>query len=931
MPARQAAAKGGVPMTVPSTTINKACLSGLNAIHLADQMIQAGEADIVVAGGMESMTNAPYLLASGRGGYRYGDGTLHDAILQDGLLCAFENEAHGRRHRALRAPGHAPRAQDEFAAASHERAAHAQKDGRFDDEITPVPIPQRKGDPIVVTTDEGVRVGHHRRSLAGRSRPFDKGGNVTAGNASQLSDGGRGHRRASKAAAERLGATPLAEIVGYGQVAGPDTNLLHQPCRAIQKALDRGGLALGDVDLFELNEAFAAVGLASMADLGISRRGRQRQRRRHRPRPPRRHVRARLALTIAPRAAPARRRPRAPRACAAAAVRATPCSSRRCSRPTRHCWWLLACSLNRLGRSAHVAPPRAVLGSASEDRNGGSGRGQSVRQRGALAVLGAVATVASLLAVAGTPAQAAPLVAPITRVGPDDLTAAIVLDISSDGRWVLAGGFGGVQRIDRLGNAATAPIATPHLDVAITDDGGTMLAVNVDVLGTVTIVRTSPGSGNVNEVLAGSLGAGNWTRTGPIAMSATGRFLAFSAVDNLSFRQTVAVADTQGPSSVTRVDAGLPAALARRQRVAEHQRRRSLRRLHLVERTDGLRQRAWLWRGVGVRPGDRRDRASTRAAGGSSTGVSDLARVSGNGRFVAFVSDANDLVAGTPTRTDRLYVRDLLTDRTLLANGRPSDGPFGARAPTVSDDGRLVAFSGRGTANVGGTTEVDQVLVADLADGSVVQVPLRPNGNAPDSNSATPFLRADGTEVVFASSATDLVDPPTLAGWLLYAARASADHRAPARARRLPRSRFVPMTPTRLLDTRDGTGGWPAGQRPSIATTVTVRVGGVAGVPANASAVVLNVTATDARDQGYVTVYPAGGTRPLASNLNIERRRPDDPEPRRRPPRHQRLGEHLHAVGHAPRRRRARVLRPGPAVGIGSLQGADPGPVARHP
>ena len=187
-----------------------------------------------------------------------------------------------------------------------------------------------------------------------------------------------------------------------------------------------------------------------------------------------------------------------------------------------------------------------------------------MRQRGALAVLGAVATVASLLAVAGTPAQAAPLVAPITRVGPDDLTAAIVLDISSDGRWVLAGGFGGVQRIDRLGNAATAPIATPHLDVAITDDGGTMLAVNVDVLGTVTIVRTSPGSGNVNEVLAGSLGAGNWTRTGPIAISATGRFLAFSAVDNLTFRQTVAVADTQGPSSVTRVDAGLPAALARR-------------------------------------------------------------------------------------------------------------------------------------------------------------------------------------------------------------------------------------------------------------------------------------------------------------------------------------------------------------------------------
>ena len=187
-----------------------------------------------------------------------------------------------------------------------------------------------------------------------------------------------------------------------------------------------------------------------------------------------------------------------------------------------------------------------------------------MRQRGALAVLGAVATVASLVTVGSPPAQAAPLVAPITRVGPDDLTAAIVLDISSDGRWVLAGGFGGVQRIDRIGNAATAPIATPHLDVAITDDGGTMLAVNVDVLGTVTIVRTSPGSGNSSEVLAGSLGAGNWTRTGPIAISATGRFVAFTAADSLSFRQTVAVADTQDPSTVTKVDAGLPAALARR-------------------------------------------------------------------------------------------------------------------------------------------------------------------------------------------------------------------------------------------------------------------------------------------------------------------------------------------------------------------------------
>jgi acetyl-CoA C-acetyltransferase len=271
MPSRQAALKGGVPMTVPSTTINKACLSGLNAIHLADQMIQSGEADIVVAGGMESMTNAPYLLANGRGGYRYGDGTLHDAILQDALLCAFENEAMGAgTERYAAAEGMPREPQDVFAAASHERAARAQKDGLFDEEITPVSIPQRKGDPIVVTTDEGVRVGTTADSLAKLPAAFAKGGNVTAGNASQLSDGAAAVIVASKAAAERLGATPLAEIIGYGQVAGPDTNLLHQPSRAIQKALDRAGLGIGDVDLFELNEAFAAVGLASMADLGIS-------------------------------------------------------------------------------------------------------------------------------------------------------------------------------------------------------------------------------------------------------------------------------------------------------------------------------------------------------------------------------------------------------------------------------------------------------------------------------------------------------------------------------------------------------------------------------------------------------------------------------------------------------------------------------------
>jgi acetyl-CoA C-acetyltransferase len=271
MPSRQAAHKGGVPMTVPSTTINKACLSGLNAIHLADLMIQSGEADIVVAGGMESMTNAPYLLANGRGGYRYGDGTLHDAILNDALLCAFENEAMGagtERHAA--AEGMLREPQDAFAAASHERAARAQKDGLFDDEITPVSIPQRRGDPVVVTTDEGVRVGTTAEALAKLPAAFTKGGNVTAGNASQLSDGAAAVIVTSKAVAERLGATPLAEIVAFGQVAGPDTNLLHQPSGAIKQALQRAKLAVSDVDLVEINEAFAAVGLASMADLGIT-------------------------------------------------------------------------------------------------------------------------------------------------------------------------------------------------------------------------------------------------------------------------------------------------------------------------------------------------------------------------------------------------------------------------------------------------------------------------------------------------------------------------------------------------------------------------------------------------------------------------------------------------------------------------------------
>ncbi len=269
--ARQAAVNGGVPMTVPATTVNKVCLSGLNTIYLADQMIQAGEAEIVVAGGMESMTNAPHILPGSRAGFRYGDATLQDAIIRDGLWCAFDACLMGAGTEKYSASRNISRErQDELAAKSHERAAAAIKDGRFADEIAPVEIPQRKGDPLLFDTDEGVRPGTSAESLGALKPAFDSAGNITAGNASQLSDGASAVVVASKAAAERLAVSPLGEVVGYGQVAGPDPSLLSQPSRAIQAALERAGKTLGDIDLFEINEAFAAVGIASMDDLGIT-------------------------------------------------------------------------------------------------------------------------------------------------------------------------------------------------------------------------------------------------------------------------------------------------------------------------------------------------------------------------------------------------------------------------------------------------------------------------------------------------------------------------------------------------------------------------------------------------------------------------------------------------------------------------------------
>ena len=269
--ARQAAVKAGIPMTVPATTINKVCLSGLNSIYLADQLIGSGDASVVVAGGMESMTVAPYLLPGARAGYRMGDSKIVDAMMHDGLFCAFDICAMGAgtEKYTKAARGITRDRQDEFAAASHERASAAMKGGRFADEIVTVAVPQRKGDAIAVDTDEGVRPGTTPESL-GKLRPaFDADGTITAGNASQISDGGAALIVMSKAEAERRGVTPLGEVVSYGQVAGPDASLLTQPSRAINQALDKAGKQVADIDLFEINEAFAAVGLASMDDLGV--------------------------------------------------------------------------------------------------------------------------------------------------------------------------------------------------------------------------------------------------------------------------------------------------------------------------------------------------------------------------------------------------------------------------------------------------------------------------------------------------------------------------------------------------------------------------------------------------------------------------------------------------------------------------------------
>ncbi|PSK86260.1 acetyl-CoA C-acetyltransferase [Murinocardiopsis flavida] len=271
IPSRQAAVKAGIPMHVPSLTINKVCLSGLDAIALADQLIAAGEFDVVVAGGMESMTNAPHLLPKSRHGYKYGSIEVLDSTAHDGLTDAFDEESMGastERHNTRLGIGRAE--QDAFAARSHQRAAAAQKDGRFDAEIVPVAIPQRKGEPRLFTADEGVRPDTTAEGLGGLRPAFSADGTITAGSSSQISDGACAVVVMSRAKAEELGCEVLAEIGAHGNVAGPDNSLQSQPSNAIGHALGKAGRQVADLDLIEINEAFASVAVQSVRDLGVS-------------------------------------------------------------------------------------------------------------------------------------------------------------------------------------------------------------------------------------------------------------------------------------------------------------------------------------------------------------------------------------------------------------------------------------------------------------------------------------------------------------------------------------------------------------------------------------------------------------------------------------------------------------------------------------
>uniref|UniRef100_A0AAU2VNN5 Probable acetyl-CoA acetyltransferase n=1 Tax=Streptomyces sp. NBC_00008 TaxID=2903610 RepID=A0AAU2VNN5_9ACTN len=271
IPARQAAVKAGIPLSVPALTVNKVCLSGLDAIALADQLIRAGEFDIVVAGGQESMTNAPHLLPKSREGHKYGAIEMLDSMAYDGLTDAYENIPMGESTEKYNTRlGLDRAAQDEIGAQSHQRAAAAQKNGLFEAEITPVEIPQRKGDPVLFAKDEGIRPETTAESL-GKLRPaFAKDGTITAGTSSQISDGAAAVVVMSKARAEALGLDWIAEIGAHGNVAGPDNSLQSQPSHAIRHALEKEGIGVEDLDLIEINEAFAAVAVQSMKDLGVT-------------------------------------------------------------------------------------------------------------------------------------------------------------------------------------------------------------------------------------------------------------------------------------------------------------------------------------------------------------------------------------------------------------------------------------------------------------------------------------------------------------------------------------------------------------------------------------------------------------------------------------------------------------------------------------
>jgi len=271
IPARQAAIGAGIPMSVPALTVNKVCLSGLDAIALADQLIRAGEFDIVVAGGMESMTSAPHLLVGQREGYKYGSVELLDHMALDGLTDAYEKvsmgestDRHSRRHGITRAE------QDAFGAGSHQKAATAQKNGVFAEEIVPLEVPQKRGEPIVLSEDEGIRPDTTPETLAKLRPAFGADGTITAGTSSPISDGAAAVVVMSKTRAQQLGLTWLAEIGAHGNVAGPDNSLHSQPARAILHALDKAGLTVADLDLIEINEAFAAVGIQSTKELGAS-------------------------------------------------------------------------------------------------------------------------------------------------------------------------------------------------------------------------------------------------------------------------------------------------------------------------------------------------------------------------------------------------------------------------------------------------------------------------------------------------------------------------------------------------------------------------------------------------------------------------------------------------------------------------------------